>query len=395
MGLFAARHRYILREILAPFALGLAIFTFILLMGRLLRLVELVLNKGVPLIDIIKLFVFLLPSFLVLTLPLAFLLGVLLGFGRLSADSEIIALKSSGISLYDMSKPVLALSLVVSLATGVLSVWAHPHGKRAFKEQVFHIAHNRATIGIEPRVFNDEFDGLVLYANDVEDNSGLLKGLFISDQRMAQEPSIIIADQGRAIPDPDKLTLNLRLRDGTIHRQLDRKKDEAYQIIDFDSYDVQLDLGSQLRDISERRVKESELSFSELQSLISESEGTQRNAYLVEHHQRLALAPAATLLAIIGIPLGIQSRRSGRGGGFALALMVFLAYYLLFSFAQALGAEGIMPPWLVMWLPNIAFLISGIWLLHFTAQEKKMTAFERFDEWKRRQLQRIRRRRLD
>ncbi len=392
---FAARHRYILREILAPFALGLAIFTFILLMGRLLRLVELVLNKGVPLTDIIKLFIFLLPSFLVLTLPLAFLLGVLLGFGRLSTDSEIIALKSSGISLYDMFKPVLALSLLVSLTTGVLSVWAHPHGKRAFKEQVFHIAHNRATIGIEPRVFNDEFDGLVLYANDVEDKSGLLKGLFISDQRLEQQPSIIIADLGRAIPDPDKFTLSLRLRDGTIHRQLGRKNDEAYQIIDFDSYDVQLDLGSQLRDISERRVKESELSFNELQSLIEESEGTQRNAYLVEHHQRLALAPAATLFALIGIPLGIQSRRSGRGGGFALALTVFLAYYLLFSFAQALGAEGIMPPWLAMWLPNGFFLISGAWLLHFTAREKKISAFERFDEWKRRQIQRIRRRRLD
>jgi len=395
MGLFAARHRYILREILAPFILGLAIFTFILLMGRLLRLVELVLNKGVPLVDIIKLFVFLLPSFLVLTLPLAFLLGVLLGFGRLSTDAEIIALKSSGISLYDLSKPVLVLSLLVSLATGALSVWIQPHGDRAFKEQVFHIAHNRATIGIEPRVFNDEFDGLVLYANDVEDKSGLLEGLFISDQRLEQEPSIIIADKGRAIPDPDQFTLSLRLRDGTIHRQLDRKNDEAYQIIDFDSYDVQLDLGSQLRDISERRVKESELSFSELQKLISESEGTQRNAYLVEHHQRLVLAPAATLLAIIGIPLGIQSRRSGRGSGFALALIVFLAYYLLFSFAQALGTEGIMPPWLVLWLPNGAFLFSGIWLLHFTAQEKKMAVFERFDEWKRRQVRRIRRRRLD
>lgn len=395
MGLFSARHRYILQEILAPFALGLAIFTFILLMGRLLRLVEMVLNKGVPLLDIIKLFLFLLPTFLVLTLPLAFLLGVLIGFGRLSTDAEIVALKSSGVSLYDMARPVLALSLVVALATGVLSVWAHPYGKRAFKEQVFHIAHNRATIGIEPRVFNNDFDDLVLYANEVEDKSGILKGLFISDQRMEREPSIIIASQGRAISDSEKLTLTLRLRDGAIHRQLDRRTDEAYQIIDFDSYDVQLDLGAQLRDISERRVKESELSFNELRTLIDQTEGAQHNQYLVEFHQRLALAPAAILFALIGLPLGIQSRRTGRGGGFALALTVFLTYYLLFSFAEAIGAEGFLPPVVAMWLPNIAFLLAGVWLLHFTAHEKKIAAFGRFDAWKRRQIQRLRRRRPD
>lgn len=135
MGIFAKRHRYILRETLTPFLLGLAIFTFVLLMGRLLRLVEMVLNKGVPLIDILKLFAFLLPSFLVLTLPLAFLLGVLLGFGRLSSEAEVIALKSSGISLYDMAKPVLALAVAISLATALLSVFAQPQGKRASKSR--------------------------------------------------------------------------------------------------------------------------------------------------------------------------------------------------------------------------------------------------------------------
>lgn len=394
MGIFAKRHRYILRETLTPFLLGLAIFTFVLLMGRLLRLVEMVLNKGVPLIDILKLFAFLLPSFLVLTLPLAFLLGVLLGFGRLSSEAEVIALKSSGISLYDMAKPVLALAVAISLATALLSVFAQPQGKRAFKEQVFHIAHSRATIGIQPRVFNDEFSGLVLYANAVDDRAGTMDGLFISDQRLGSEPSVIVARSGRAVPDQKNLSMTLRLKDGSIHRQLDRKGEKAYQIINFDNYDIQLDLGEELRQASERQRKESELTLTELQERLENASGKERNKYLVERHQRMVMPLAPILFALIGIPLGIQSQRSGRGGGFALALGVFLTYYLIFSFAETLGTEGVAPPALAMWLPNLFFLLAGMFLLRHTAQEKKLVIFDRMDEGLRRLMRRLRRRKL-
>lgn len=390
---FARRHRYIFRETLAPFLLGVVVFTFVLLMGRLLRLVELVLNKGVPLVDILKLFAFLLPSFLVLTLPLAFLLGVLLGFGRLSADAEIVALKSSGVSLYDMARPVACLALVVAAATAVLTFYAQPQGKRAFRDQVFEIANSRATVGMTAGVFNDEFEGLVLFANAIDERSGSMQGLFISDERGGMEPSVIVARSGRAVPDAENLTLTLRLRQGAIHRQAERGGESIYQIIDFDTYDIQLDLGKELRNYRERQKRESEMSLAELKQAMAAADTNQRRKYEVETHQRLVMPLAPLLFALIGIPLGIQSQRSSRGGGFALALAVFLAYYLFFSLAETLGTEGLVPPALAMWLPNLLFLAAGIALLRMTAQEKKLLLFERLDEMGRRLILRLRHRR--
>ena len=181
-------HRYIIKEISVPTILGLLIFTFVLLMGRILKLVEMVINKGVPLVETAKLFLYLLPTFLVITLPLAFLLGVLLGFGRLSADSEIVALKSCGFSLYGMLKPVALLAVSVSLLTGLLTLFVEPYANNAFRNQVFQIATSRASIGIQPRVFNDEFEGLILYANEIDERRGYMEGLFISDQRVGSTP---------------------------------------------------------------------------------------------------------------------------------------------------------------------------------------------------------------
>jgi lipopolysaccharide export system permease protein len=370
------------------------VFTFVLLMGRLLRLVELVLNKGVPISDILNLFLFLLPAFLVLTLPLAFLLGILLGFGRLSSDAEVVALKSSGVGVYDMARPVAAMALAVSLITALLTLYAQPHSKRAFRDQVFEIAHSRATIGISPRIFNDDFDGLVLYANDIDDRSGIMQGLFISDERVGAQPAVIVARNGRSVSDQDNLILTLRLRDGTIHRMADRRGETIYQTIDFDHYDIQLDLGSELRNFRERQKRESEMTLRELGAAIRQTDDDQLlRKYQVERHQRLVMPLAPLLFALIGIPLGIQAQRSSRGGGFALAIAIFLAYYLVFSLAETLGVEGMVPPAAAMWLPNLLFLAAGVVLLRMTAQEKRLTWFDRLDDLGRHLIRKLRRRR--
>ncbi|MHB8713649.1 MAG: LptF/LptG family permease, partial [Trichloromonadaceae bacterium] len=230
-------HRYIAREIAVPALLGLLIFTFVLLMGRILKLVELVVNKGVPLGEILQLFAYLMPAFLVITLPLAFLLGVLLGFGRLSADNEVVALRASGIPIYGMLRPVLLLAVVCSLITGWLTLYGEPAGQNAFRDQVFEIASSRANVGILPRVFNDEFDGLVLYAGDVDERQGEMRGVFISDERIGATPAVILASQGRVISDQEQRILTLRLENGTIHRRPVDKKADTYQVIGFTTYD--------------------------------------------------------------------------------------------------------------------------------------------------------------
>jgi len=354
--------RYIVREISVPALLGLVIFTFVLLMGRILKLVELVINKGIPAAEVAKL----------ITLPLAFLLGVLLGFGRLSAESETVAMKASGVSLYGMLKPVLVFAAVTSLVTAYLTLYAGPTGNSAFHTQVFQIAASRASAGFQPRIFNDEFDGLVLYASDIREQSGVMEGVFISDERVGSTPSIILARSGRVIPDRDALTLTLRLEDGTIHRRPVEKSRDSYQVIDFTTYEINLNLGQQLPDSRQRRKKESDLSVDELHEALSTAETpAERNKLTVEWHRRLILPTAPLLFALIGVPLGIRSQRSGRGGGFAVGLVVFLLYYLFLSFAETLAIEGGLPPVPVIWAPTFLFLVGGLYLLQMAAREKR------------------------
>lgn len=383
-------HRYITREIAVPTLLGLVIFTFVLLMGRILKLVELVINKGVPFLETAKLFCYLLPAFLVITLPLAFLLGVLLGFGRLSTDSEIVALKSSGIGVYRMVKPVIGLGLLVSLATALLTLLIEPASNTSFRNQVFQIASSRASIGIQARVFNDEFDGLLLYANELEERKGVMEGVFISDERVGKIPSVIMAERGRVLSDPENRILTLRLENGTIHRKPSSGDQDAYQVIGFTTYDINLNMGQDLTTIKNRNRKENELSLTELRQMRSEAENdNDRRSFTVELQRRFILPLAPLIFALIGVPLGIQSHRSGRGGGFAIALFIFLAYYLLFSFAETLAEEAGVAPLPIMWTPTLLFLATGFYLLHLAAAEKRLVLLDRIvgiPLWLRRQF---------
>jgi len=385
-------HRYIAGEIVTPFVLGLTVFTFVLLMGRMLRLAELMINKGVPFLDVFKLFAFLLPSFFVITVPLAFLLGILIGLGRLSGDSEVVAMKASGISLYAMLRPVMALATIVAILTAFLTLYAQPRGNFAFRHQVFEIAKNRADIGIQPRIFNDEFDGLVIYTNEVEDRSGIMKGVFISDERQEGKSSVVVADSGRIIPDRDALTLTLRLEDGSIHRHVSGPENSSYQIIQFASYDVLLDLGGQTGEGEDYRKKDKEMTLAELDAAIDKaSSSLEANSYAVEKHQRFALPFAPFVFALIGVPLSIQSSRSGRGGGFALSLCVALIYYFLLATAKTIGEEGFLPAAVSMWIPNLVFLLGGLFQFHQAAQEKPSILLEWIFE-RARQIRRLFRR---
>ncbi len=372
-------HRYLLKETALPMLLGLVVFTFVLLLGRLLKLVELVINKGIPLLDIVQLFLSILPTFLVLTIPLAFLLGVMLGFGRLSADREILALKSSGVSLYQMARPILLLSLPACLLTAAMTLYLRPASETFFRQQLFDIAASRASIGLQAQVFNDDFDDLVLYANRIDDRTGVMQQVFISDERNSSAPAIIMAEKGLLVSDSRNQKLLLRLEHGTMHRQPQDNGNstdkDTYQILRFASYDVNLDLEQQTTANKQRRRKNKELDLAELQNAINTASAEKRQDLLAELHTRLVLPAAPLLFALLGVPLGIQPHRSGRGGNFALALGIFLCYYLLLSFADTLVAEAGWPA-AALWLPNLCFLLTGLYLLHRAAIERPVTLFE-------------------
>ena len=368
-------NRYILREISGPAVLSLLIFTFVLLMGRIPRLTELVINKGVPLVEIVKLFGFMLPTFLTITVPLSFLLAILLAFGRLSADSEYVALKASGINLYSLLKPVITLALLFAVLTGIMTNYIEPACKGAFRSKLFSIASSAGTLEILPGEFNDRFDGLVLLAQGVDEQRGTLQDIFISDEREGELPATIVAQQGQVISNANQLTLTLRLKNGTIHRSTQNQQKQTYQIIRFATYDVALDIGGQLSN-KKRRISRSELSWGKLQEALKNASSERSRLRLaVELHERIVIAFAPLVLVLVGAPLGLQSQRSGKGAGFSLALVVFLVYYVLLSLASTIAEKGLLPAGIILWLPNICFLIIGIFFLQRTAKEKPVQLF--------------------
>ena len=369
-------HRYIIKEICEPVFLSLLIFTFVLLMGRIPGLTELVISKEVPTVEVLQLFSYMLPTFIRITLPLSFLLGILLAFSRLSADGEFFALKTSGVSLYSLLKPVLVLAAIFSLLTASLTIIFEPAGKSAFNSKIFQIASSRASVGIRPNIFNDDFDGLVLHARAMDDRQGIIQGVFISDERAGETPATIFAQQGRFIQDPENFRMTLRLSHGSIHRRPANEKKTTYQVIGFSNYDINLDMGQQLAEGRKRGLSRGELSWQELKQAYAEST-TERVRFKLqsEKHLRVTIAFAPLFFALVGVPLGLQSSRSGKGAGFSLALGISLIYYLLFSAASTIASKGIIPVSVALWVPNFCFLLAGSYFIYRTANEQPARFF--------------------
>jgi lipopolysaccharide export system permease protein len=366
--------RYLLKELLAPTLLCLLVFTLALLAGRLIQLAELVIGKGVALGDVLLLLATLLPPMLVIIIPLAFLMGVMLGFGRLSADGETIAMKAGGIGLPQMARPVMLLAVLCALLTLLTSTWAAPWGKRAFRATLFDITRKQVGVGLQQQVFLKQFSNLVLYANGLDDRSGEMSGIFIVEQQ-ADNPLLIFARSGRVHSNPQEQAVTLLLEDGVIHRQQTGSQNDSYQVIGFSTYEVMPDLSASLAAESRpRKASRKEVSMRRLWNM---TKGEESAAWAArgELHSRLCAPLAPLLFAVLALPFSTFSQRSGRGGGFIVGLGIYLGYYLLVSLAETLTAESSVPPLLSFWLPHLVLFACGAYLLRQSALERPVRLF--------------------
>jgi lipopolysaccharide export system permease protein len=362
-------HRYVFLQVLAPFVAGLALFTFILLIARIMKLVEMVVNRGVPALEILRVFSYILPAFLEVTVPMALLLACLLACGRLSADSEITAMKAAGLSLYQIATPIAVFAVLVFVLSFFLSMYARPWGNSALKSAIFDLARTRATVGLKEHVFNDEFKGLVIYAEEIEPPGNSLLRILISDRRQPGEENTVVAKRGVLVADEDHRSVNLRLFDGVIFTS--RASEQGYHKTDFTTYDVSLNLDEALGRFEMREREPSELPLAELRARIASlrAGGEPARAERVEVARRFSIPFAALVFAVIGVPLGLQPVRAVRSRGLAVSLVVILAYYLMLSAAETLGTQGRAPITLALWTPNVVLAAVGVVLFLRQAQE--------------------------
>lgn len=371
---------YLLRELLPPFGLGLLIFTFVLLMDKIMRIVDWIVRQGLPFPDVAKIFACLLPNFLILTLPTALLLAVLLAFSRLQDDNELDALKASGVSLYRLLPAVFFLGVVVFSSCLFLTTWAAPRSMQTFQRLVFSAAGRNLFLGLKERVFFDEFPGFVLYVEHVDPEREELEGVFLADEHFPEGAMYYLARRGRIRSDTETGMLTLELADGTLHRNVPNR--DLYQIATFDTYRVRIDLAAMLAPQEERSRKAEELTLEELRDEARRRAESGRDAskYWIAYHQRLALPFGAIVFCILGVPLALLSPRSAKYTGFTLSIAVVLAYFVLLKGGSGLVRAMGVPASLGAWLPNLILGALGVYLFWQKSEEKPFRRVARVEE---------------
>ncbi len=360
--------RHIFREILTPFFLSLAVLTLVLFLQRMYRLAELIVSKGATVSSVVRLFTYVMPSFLILTIPMSFLVGALTAFTQLSSDSEVTAMKASRISLYNMVRPVMVFAFLAFFATALISLVVAPEANHALKTQLFNLVKSRAMVGIEPGIFSSTFDGMVIYV-DKMDSLDDMRGIFISDERSSRDPVAIVAQRGRLITDPQSLSVTLAMKGGSI---LALPRDEqSPSTMDFDSGALHLDISHALIQRGPLALESDEIGSLELYRNLKRArrDGAPTIDIESELHKRLSIPFACLLFGLIGAPLGIHRSRSGKSAGISIALLVFLVYYVILAAGTNLSNTGKLSPAVAYWLPNVLMTAGAGLMVYKKGQE--------------------------
>lgn len=375
--------RYVITETLGPLALGFSIYTFIMLVRLLFRSADMIIRRGLSASEVGLIVLYSLPNILVLTIPMALLFGILIAVGRLASDSELIAMRASGISLFTLYRPILLLSLVLTLVNGYFAAYLLPRGNHAVSTKQLEILAQTAARQVEPRVFYEDWDDWVLYVFAIAPGSDLWQGVFMAPSRPQNPHTVTVADRGRLQVDAAGERIVLRL-EGVVTHSVDLGDPERYELIRHEALDVMLEdqftTGQRLKIEQSKGVRE--LTLTELGQWANDPERdvVLRRLAKVEIHKKFAIPAACLVFGLFAVPLGFNNRRGGKSSGFALSIAVILAYYVLLSNGEDWASVGRLPAWLAMWMPNLVFTALGVFLLMRRNRDKSLVSTS-LDRW--------------
>ncbi len=387
--------RYIFKESLIYFSICLLAFTGILFTLRMISFATLIINRGVKFSQIGTVFLSVIPTFFEIAVPLSGLLGIMLAFGRLCGDSEIVVMRASGTSILSLTKPIVAFGLMTASLTLVTTLWLSPLSYGVLSKTLFEIARSQSLAGLEQGIFN-KLGKLILYSEVIDYSNGSLRSVLIDDKRDLNLRKIITAKTGRLLSDDEHKNIALELRDGYIHEIVENK----YALTHFNTNSLVMSSAEMYnQDATTKTAVARELSLggiklrsAELSTLLSrvtngeelkddagvdltQNELNKRLARLeTEWHRRFSMPYAAFVLALIALPLGIQVPRMqqtwGAGLSACLGMLVFVLYYAMVSVGVALGENGKIPIALSLWLPNIVTTLLAIYSIRQVGSER-------------------------
>ncbi len=372
MKAFSLINRYIFREFVPPFVVNVLLFTFIFLMAELIQITNWIVNYGINLSTILRMIFYQTPYFLIFVIPLSIMITVLLTFLKLSSENEILAIKSGGIGLYGLLVPVGAVCLIGFVLTLFMTLYGQAWGRSALRALTVQVVSESVDIGLKERTFDDSFNGVTLYVNEIDLRNKSLVDVFIEDNRQPDNVNTVIAPRGIIFNDPDNASAHLRLFNGTIHQtNLNEKTAHAIQ---FDTYEISLDTQRSEGKKKAKPKRPKEMGFGELRRSVRDADRKDERYFslLLELHRRLSLPFGCFALGLIAVSLGVQARSAKRSFGLVLGLLIFLVYNLLMSMGKVYGETGAFPPQIGMWLPNVIIGGLGVYFLIRTANERSL-----------------------
>ncbi len=393
--------RYIIKEIIPPFFIGLLIYAFVLLMNQVFLLSELFIAKGVALRVVAQIFLYLIPSVLAFAVPMAVLMGILAGLSRLSTDSEVVAFKSLGINNLRLLRPVLAFALGGWLVTSYLSLYLAPRFNHKWVLTLTRSVLAKVQLKINPREFNESIPDVVLFIQDITQENRW-KNIFVHLSRPGEEPRAIFAQTGRLNFFPEIKRATLELVEGSIHSE-PPKNPERYSVTFFDRIEEEISIETLFAQFSrEKRVREKDIGelIAEVEKIkarrveingektkleaLLKAEGEARRkdieyrlwqndrewrSHWVEIHKKFALPFVCFIFVLMSIPLGMSTKKGGRTSGFTISLGIILVYYILITAGEKLAMDGLLSPFLGMWGPNLVFLTAAVYLFARSSKE--------------------------
>src|SRR5580700_9955569 len=355
--------RYILGEVISHALIGAAVFTFVLFTRDLGRILELVVRNSAPLPSIAEIFFFTVPVALTYTIPMGVLVGILIGLSRLSADSEITAMRASGLGVWYFLRVISLFVVVAWLLALANSVYLAPRSLAALGQLQDDLKSSQASFEVQPRVFYEGFPKIILYVQDVKAMAGgaLWKGVFLADLADPSAPRITLAREGLLVSQGAD-TLDLHLTNGSTH-ETDPKNPDQYTIDTFETTDIPLQVPTAQNSQEHEPTSLGEIRFADLLHSAQTADPVTRRWNLIEYHRRLSLPTACIVLALVGIPLGLSSKKGGKSSGFVLTILLVFLYYSISLIGVSFAKQGHLSPAAGVWLADFVFFVGGAFLL--------------------------------
>ncbi|MDR3089139.1 MAG: LPS export ABC transporter permease LptF [Desulfobulbaceae bacterium] len=360
-------YSYLITEMLAPFFASFLVMNAIFFLVKLIPFLNFSLELSIGAADFIRLLSYTFPNMFLYTIPMAAMIGVTIGFSRLSSDAEILALKAAGISPYQILPPVLIVALAITCLTAFFSVRLIPTSETAMRQLTYQLLKEKVDKGIKEYQFTEALGDLVVHVGHIDKETGAWKNVWVSDMRGVQNPTITMAATGSMRSDLNKMNITIALNDGS----LNRPDTPDSQVVRFKEYVINIPLKPPQ---TTEAIHRGTLTMPELIEKAREYgwDSERARVMLIEYHKRLALPVGCLFLTVLGLPFGLQAGPGKKAIGIPLGLAVFIGYYVLFTVGKMLARESTLPVAPCMWAANIFFLMLALLFIQRVTNEQPL-----------------------